>query len=292
MNRLSVLKDIISKRYHEIFEEERFIDQYQFKDYRDNLLFNLSEKQKKSLQNSTGSAFEEIAKINSSTALGINVYSLLQRSTNEINNLEYEIKIGRPLSKGYPSNLDVSYQRKGITHFIECKFLEPYYMETKATIAGLSSYYDVDKYQILSRKHANDWVQIFKMFTETITNGEIVYYDIIQMLKHLLSIYNFSINNKKTVMIRLDNVCWNMNEPFFKYLKTEEEENTFSAIRAKHHEEANRCIAILNDFIRTTLGLNTISVRFIYYCDLLKEVQASPSLDSLSKRYFLFGEQS
>lgn len=290
MDRLSVLKDVISKRYHEIFEANRFINQYQLKDYRDNLLFDLSEEQKTSLQNSTGLAFEEIAKINSSTALGINVYTLLQESTNEIDNLIYENKIGRPLSKGYPSNLDVSYERTGITHFVECKFLEPYYMEAKTKLVGLSSYYDVDKYQIISRRHAKDWVQIFKMFTEMITNGEIVYYDIIQMLKHLLSILNFYIKNKRTNIISLDNACWNITEPFFKYLKTEEERTVLSNIQAKHHAEAKRCISILNDFIKTTLCLSTINVTFIVYEDLLKEVQASPTLDSLSKRYFLFGK--
>ena len=131
MNRLYILKDVLSKRYRKIFGEERFINLYQIKDYRDNLLFNLSEEQIKSLKNSTGSSFKKIAKINSSTALAINVYSLLQETTNEVDNKAYEYKIGRPLSKGYPSKIDVRYQKNGISHFVECKFLQPYYMETK-----------------------------------------------------------------------------------------------------------------------------------------------------------------
>ena len=81
---------------------------------------------------------------------------MLQETTNEVDNMTYEYKIGRPLSKGYPSNIDVRYQKNGISHFVECKFLEPYYMETKKTIKGLSSYYDINKYQIVSRTHAND----------------------------------------------------------------------------------------------------------------------------------------
>ena len=105
-----------------------------------------------------------------------------------------------------------------------------------------------------------------------ISNSEIIYYDIIQILKHLLSIYKYSIKNKITVNINLDNVCWNITEPFLMYLKTKEERTLFINIRDKHHEEATKCISILNNFIKNVLHIDTISVQLIYYDDLLKRL--------------------
>jgi len=83
-----------------------------------------------------------------------------------------------------------------------------------------------------------------------------------------------------------------MTEPFLMHLKTKEERTVFINIRDKHHEEATKCISILNNFIKNVLHIDTISVQLIYYDDLLKEVDTSPSFSSLSERYFLDGKYS
>lgn len=125
------------------------------------LLAEPTDEQLEQLKEGDGNPIAKMCKINSSAGLAFNYYKLLE-STCRISALRFEWNESTPLEipgkKIPPANLDVQYETGNEIHFVESKYLEPYYSENEQIS---SSYLNQDNYSTII-SNASVWVSKFR----------------------------------------------------------------------------------------------------------------------------------
>lgn len=216
----------------------------------------------------------EVKKLNSSTALAVNYFQMLPMS------VEYEVDVAIPLilspGKGHPAMIDVRYETDGETHYVESKFLEPYYSQTHE----ISPSYLVEHYYD-SPDTAAMWIDIFKSVQIMINNGDFCYYDINQMLKHLLAIYRTSPPRP----VILSNMIWRPEKVFFDSMKSKRSVSYLKKRSEKLTEEMCRAQLLLTDFVQK-IDLDC-RIHVAYYNDTLQEVSTHENFVTFAKKYLL-----
>lgn len=221
----------------------------------------------------------EVKKTNSSSALAINYFQILS----ELSGIrpEYEVAVHKPLDlpdgKGRPAMIDVKYETAAATIYVESKFLEPYYSSTHE----ISPSYFVDQYYNNATSAAK-WIKIFKKVQIMIDSKEFCYYDINQMLKHLLAIYRTS----PTKPVILKNLIWKPTEPFFNCIDSKTSVSYLKKRCEKLTEEMSVAEALLNQIV-TELGWKDCLIEVKYYNDELDAIKKHCLLEKFMNKYML-----
>lgn len=298
---LQSLKVLLNSHFHKIYPDIAFSND-SFPNKSDKLFPHLSEEEKiiyfKQLSNGDGNAKNDIYKINSSTALAVYYFTLLKSVLGEeIQLLEFENKIGTPLilkkvKVKFPNcnlrsaNIDVRLVMNDTLILVESKYLEPYY----STTSLLSDKY-LDK--SFYGESANVWYKYANLINSSIT--EYKYYNISQMFKHLLAIYN---NKDKEewrpyANIVLLNTGWKMDENFFSLVETKSRRSaSYLRNRQKQIEnQKNKGITLLKHIIKD-LGWKNCKVEYLHYCDqsMLDRIKNSTCYEDFTKRYLIIDE--
>ena len=242
-------------------------------------LINLTSEQQKILSDGDGQTEDQYKQINSSTGLAVNYYKILEELAS-ITDLIFENKIAKPLNKGGRfANLDVSYKKNGVLHYVESKFLEPYYSGNE-TIKD--SYLDISKYPVEVEENKEEWRNLFNKASE------FEYYNFSQLCRHLLALYRYTHGIKgseyKGEQVVLQSVTWEMTERFMDKL---EEQNRIEMNERIVHlkNEANKCQKIINSFIEK-IGWKNMAFQTLHYNDMLGDIKSSKHYAEFCKRYF------
>lgn len=157
------------------------------------------------LDNGTGHPDKELEKINSSARLEAFYYKLAE-SSGKLSALRFEWTDSTPLvipgRHIPPANLDVRYEVGDEIHFVESKYLEPYYSRNEQ----IRESYLIQRYYPTVITNAGLWIEKFSQ-----VNGMTRYVNITQLYRHLLAIYrhyleNPDIYNDKLVVF--ESVSW------------------------------------------------------------------------------------
>lgn len=221
---------------------------------------------------------KEVKKANSSTALAINYFELYAKLTGI--RVDYEIEVAIPLilpkGKGHYAMIDAFYKDNGTYYYIESKFLEPYYSETHE----ISASYFVEKYYE-TEEIASKWIELFKKVQEMINDGEFKYFDINQMLKHLLAIYR----TKPNLSVVLKNLIWKPEKTFYNYIDS----NISVSYLQKRVESLSKEIKIaaelMNTFVKEELHWENCSIKILFYNDDLKAVSSHHEYKTFIDKY-------
>ena len=243
-------------------------------------LINLTSEQQKILSDGDGQTEDQYKQINSSTGLAVNYYKILEELAS-ITDLIFENKIAKPLNKGGRfANLDVSYKKNGVLHYVESKFLEPYYSGNE-TIKD--SYLDISKYPVEVEENKEEWRNLFNKASE------FEYYNFSQLCRHLLALYRYTHGIKgseyKGEQVVLQSVTWEMTPQFMKKLDQKNSIDMQKRIE-QLQAEANKCQEIFNSFI-TNIGWNNMEFQTLHYNDMLDDIKSSKHYAEFCKRYFL-----
>ena len=242
-------------------------------------LINLTSEQQKILSDGDGQTEDQYKQINSSTGLAVNYYKILEELAS-ITDLNFENKIAKPLNKGGRfANLDVSYKKNGVLHYVESKFLEPYYSGNE-TIKD--SYLDISKYPVEVEENKEEWRNLFNKASE------FEYYNFSQLCRHLLALYRYTHGIKgseyKGEQVVLQSVTWEMTPQFMKKLDQKNSIDMQKRIE-QLQAEANRCQEIFNAFI-SNIGWNNMKFQTLHYNDMLNDIKSSKHYAEFCKRYF------
>ena len=242
-------------------------------------LINLTSEQQKILSDGDGQTEDQYKQINSSTGLAVNYYKILEELAS-ITDLNFENKIAKPLNKGGRfANLDVSYKKNGVLHYVESKFLEPYYSGNE-TIKD--SYLDISKYPVEVEENKEEWRNLFNKASE------FEYYNFSQLCRHLLALYRYTHGIKgseyKGEQVVLQSVTWEMTPQFMKKLDQKNSIDMQKRIE-QLQAEANKCQEIFNSFI-TNIGWNNMKFQTLHYNDMLDDIKSSKHYAEFCKRYF------
>ena len=242
-------------------------------------LINLTSEQQKILSDGDGQTEDQYKQINSSTGLAVNYYKILEELAS-ITDLIFENKIAKPLNKGGRfANLDVSYKKNGVLHYVESKFLEPYYSGNE-TIKD--SYLDISKYPVEVEENKEEWRNLFNKASE------FEYYNFSQLCRHLLALYRYTHGIKgseyKGEQVVLQSVTWEMTPQFMKKLDQKNSIDMQKRIE-QLQDEANRCQEIFNAFI-SNIGWNNMKFQTLHYNDMLNDIKSSKHYAEFCKRYF------
>ena len=242
-------------------------------------LINLTSEQQKILSDGDGQTEDQYKQINSSTGLAVNYYKILEELAS-ITDLNFENKIAKPLNKGGRfANLDVSYKKNGVLHYVESKFLEPYYSGNE-TIKD--SYLDISKYPVEVEENKEEWRNLFNKASE------FEYYNFSQLCRHLLALYRYTHGIKgseyKGEQVVLQSVTWEMTPQFMKKLDQKNSIDMQERIE-QLQDEANRCQEIFNAFI-SNIGWNNMKFQTLHYNDMLNDITSSKHYAEFCKRYF------
>ena len=242
-------------------------------------LVNLTSEQQKILSDGDGQTEDQYKQINSSTGLAVNYYKILEELAS-ITDLNFENKIAKPLNKGGRfANLDVSYKKNGVLHYVESKFLEPYYSGNE-TIKD--SYLDISKYPVEVEENKEEWRNLFNKASE------FEYYNFSQLCRHLLALYRYTHGIKgseyKGEQVVLQSVTWEMTPQFMKKLDQKNSIDMQKRIE-QLQDEANRCQEIFNAFI-SNIGWNNMKFQTLHYNDMLDDIKSSKHYAEFCKRYF------
>jgi hypothetical protein len=183
-------------------------------DTEDNLYKEIDETIKKCYSNK---GLNEMRALASSSALTYNTFC----NVSEDNNLVYNGETFHtflPESKRHPlnfskskdqgkSNIDAELIGNDKVLMVETKMFEPYYFSIKKTLDKLDKYLDPNFYsdEVFSIELKAKWIELFSHFKDNIKDEDITNFDVIQLLKHLLSIVNSkeSFNGKKVELLAL-----------------------------------------------------------------------------------------
>ena len=242
-------------------------------------LVNLTSEQQKILSDGDGQTEDQYKQINSSTGLAVNYYKILEELAS-ITDLIFENKIAKPLNKGGRfANLDVSYKKNGVLHYVESKFLEPYYSGNE-TIKD--SYLDISKYPVEVEENKEEWRNLFNKASE------FEYYNFSQLCRHLLALYRYTHGIKgseyKGEQVVLQSVTWEMTPQFMKKLDQKNSIDMQKRIE-QLQDEANRCQEIFNAFI-SNIGWKNMKFQTLHYNDMLNDIKSSKHYAEFCKRYF------
>ena len=247
----------------------------------------LSPKEIDQLKKGSGNAEKEYLFADSSTALGVNYFSLYKECHEECK-IEYEWKKESPLIVGGNSNLDIWLKEGNIIKFYESKFLEPYYMSNSDFTAA---YFD-PVYYTVNRELAQTIINMIRC-------KECNYYNVSQLVRHLLAIYNH-INKHPEEYSGIDEVilisiCWEMPDGFIKsmanvtkrsisYLKKRIDVLLEERIKAESY--INQFIDLLQPELGKKLDIK-LSFKTDSYNRAITALRDSEYLNSFKEQYFL-----
>lgn len=243
-------------------------------------LIELSEEQRVILEKGDGQKSNEYKQINSSTGLAVNYYKLME-DLGLISELIFEKKPAIPLEKSrYHANIDVFYKRNGTLHFVESKFLEPYYNGNEVLV---DAYFDEDRYPIEIQAFRNEWHQLF------LQSKDFQYYDVAQLCRHLLALYRYTHGYEGSEYqgepIVLQSVTWEMPEHFINLLSSPSDRDKMRERVKTLKEEAKRCHDMFNTFINE-VDWNNMTFETLHYNHMLDEIKPNKHYSDFCKRYF------
>ncbi len=247
----------------------------------------LSEKDIDQLKKGSGNAEKEYLFADSSTALGVNYFSLYKECHKECE-LEYEWKEDSPLKVGGNSNLDIRLKEGNIIKFYESKFLEPYYMSNSDFTAA---YFDPVYYTVNKELAQN----IINMIRCKVCD----YYNVSQLVRHLLAIYNHIYKHPAEYSgideVVLISICWEMPDSFIKsmvnvtkrsisYLNKRIDALLKERINAEDY--INQLINLLQPELGKKLDIK-LSFKTDSYNNAISALRESEFLNSFKEQYFL-----
>lgn len=221
----------------------------------------------------------EVKKINSSTALAINYFQLFAELSSV--RVDYEVDVAVPLvldpGKGHPAMIDAKYTDGGVCYFIESKFLEPYYSSTHEISP---SYFIEDHYE--NTELASKWVAAFKKVHLLIENGTFCYFDINQMLKHLLAIQR----SKQIGPVVLENLIWRPTSAFVQGIESRRSASFLKKRCDKLTKEMETAESLLNQLV-ADLDWEDCTVMIKYYNDELDAIKGHRMFEVFKNKYLL-----
>ena len=239
------------------------------------------------LKRSSGKADEEYLFADSSTGLGVNFFSIYKLCHKGCS-INYEWKKESPLLIGGKSNLDIEVGENGIIKYYESKFLEPYYMSNSKFS---KSYFLCDNYSF-SKECSK---RIIKFIDSNIT--DIKYYNISQLVRHLLAIVRFINNNQDQYdnkEVELISINWEMTDSFKQELTNIVSKRSLSYLnkriitleneKKKAEKYMNKLIDILNPELNGNIRL---SFKTETYNEKINELEEGDHLKEFKKQYFL-----
>ncbi len=207
----------------------------------------------------TNKAKKEMRALTSSSTLTYNTFCLISQSLDfYIDGAKYDSFI--PENKRHPLNFDKKSQKgkanidaelisKNKTLMIEMKMFEPYYFSAISTLRRIDKYKDVSYYDhnVFSVEQIIGWINIFTYYENLIREKKITQFDVIQFLKHLLSILNNKDTFNSECQIELWAVTWHsslssLDLGIFKYSIMHYDEVTI--------EQTLKVINHINQFIK------------------------------------------
>ena len=213
----------------------------------------------------------EIHKLNSSTSLAINYHEMLAAERRV--KVKYEVPTAVPLFayRGRSAVIDARYTWKNTTYYVESKFLEPYYSSTHPV---REAYFEENHYK--DATIAKKWIEMFNS-----VKNEFVYYDINQMLKHLLAIYRLQPSGK----IVLQNLIWKPTDRFFSAIGSERSVSYFKKRVGDLQDEMKKAHQMLSEFVNKELHWNECTIGISFYNDVLDRVSANIHFQEFKEKY-------
>jgi hypothetical protein len=237
------------------------------------------------LEKGTGHPEQELEKINSSARLAAFYYKLLEMSGG-FSSLRFEWNESTPLEipgrENPPANLDVRYEENNEVHFVESKYLEPYYSENEKI---KNSYLNQDYYSD-SITNSNLWVEKFSEVSEMTR-----YVNVSQLYRHLLAIYRHYQENLQSYMgktIILESVSWKPTEQFLDSVgKLSKRSRSYLIKRMDLIEQELEAVKKdINAFIKI-LKWDNCRFETKSYNNMLDSIKDSPKFNDFCKQYFL-----
>lgn len=239
------------------------------------------------LENGSGQPIQELNMINSSARLAVFYYKLLE-SSGKISALMFEWNKSTPLKipqrKNPPANIDVRYETDNEIHFVESKYLEPYYSGNER----IKKPYQEQQYYsaTIPDPDVNVWVDKFKK-VDYMTK----YVNVTQLYRHLLAIYRHYLENLNIYIgkkIVLESVSWVTTERFLNCVEKNSKRSR-SYLEKRMHTiaiETKKVEIDINSFIKL---LNWTDCRFEvkHYNDMLDDIKGDGRFNDFCKQYFL-----
>lgn len=237
------------------------------------------------LENGSGHPEQELEKINSSARLAAFYYKLLE-PTGRFSSLRFEWNDSTPLEiperEIPPANLDVRYEEKNEIHFVESKYLEPYYSGNEK----IRDSYLNQGYYSATITNSILWVEKFKKVSDMTK-----YVNVSQLYRHLLAIYRNYLENPQSYQgktIVLESVSWIATERFLGSVERVSERSRSFLIKRMDliEQELEIVKKDLNAFIKS-LKWDNCRFETKYYNDMLDSIKDSPRFNDFCKQYFL-----
>lgn len=244
-----------------------------------NLICEPTTNQLQSLLKGSGNPEAEMRQVNSSAGLAVNFWRAYELCKPEAI-VEFEWKKIVPLRWGRPANIDVVVRANNVEDFYESKFLEPYYSNNEIP---RESYFDESKYSSYTKDSAHSWVELFKR------SSEFQYYNVTQLIRHLLAISKHMWKNPKYYydkQVNLVSVVWDMPDSFAAMYEGEIE-NALIQRRTVIRKEAEQCEKLLNDFIQEHLPMKNLFFKAIKYNNIIEQISDDELRSKLESQYFL-----
>ena len=257
------------------------------------LLAEPTKEQLDQITNGDGNPIAEICQINSSAGLAFNYYKLFESQIQKKHKdfkVNFEDKVAKPLSisGGKSANLDVRYEIANEIHFVESKYLEPYYSgNEKITQAYLNNEY------YSNIPNSAIWIEKFSQ-----VNSRFKYLNVTQLYRHLLAIYRHYLENPQVYVgkqIVLESVSW---KPTSRFIDLVEEQSKRSK---SYFEKRIDCIEIeakdakkdINDFIKSLNGF-TCRFEMKHYNDkdMLDAIQGAEKFNDFCIQYFFADKEA
>lgn len=244
------------------------------------LLRPLSDNQKEHLLKGDGQKDDQYRQINSSTGLIVNYLKLLEE-VKGIANLDFEVKIGRPLRWGNDANLDAYYLQNETETFVESKFLEPY---CNGNETNRQSYFESDKYTSDCKKIVDDWIDLF-LYAETFKT-----YNVAQLCRHLLTIYHYTYKRHFASKVALMSFVWLPSDTFIKLIDDREAKQQLLSMRTKVEKEGQDFSNYLNEFFDRIHWTNiTFKAKTYNSNEMLIAIKDAEEFEEFKIRYFIKG---
>lgn len=263
-------------------------------------LVSLTEKQKQEFRDGSRIPQKELKKVTSSEALTINRYLMYEGLNEELKGkIRLQRKLEMPVKqlpkkgkKTKPNSnsitrFDVSYQQGNEIHFVEGKFLEPYYHNSHKR--HIKDEFLTSECYLPEMGNVEKWLRFAEKWKE------FKHFDFPQMYKHLLAIHYHRMlkpNVYAGKTVRLQSVSWLMTDKFLSHYK-EMKGVRLSYKRLKNLcddavKEEDRAQKEFNDFIQA-IGMKDFVFEIKHYNDpdMLKEIARSDKFEAFKRQYLL-----
>lgn len=277
---LNILKEVLVRISKKTIPNENITPIYGFSE--------LTAEQRRQLENGSGhtNIEDEITQINSSTAFCINFYKafeeVIQKNDPKFQ-IEFEWRDSIPLLRSQaPANIDVKYELNNTVYFVECKFLEPYYMHVKPNSAA---YCNPSRYP--HEESAEVWASLCNEINNAVTDIDqpLTNFDAPQICRHLIAVYRHYKdypNKYRGKKIIVQSMSWKMPDSFGK-LTTDWE--AAKKICSNIDIELKKYAEIINKSIRK-LDWNC-NFEFKHYNNELEMIRTSSKFEEICEQYLL-----